>query len=186
MPATASIGLPEGEGGPFGSVDWYRNFSAVTGACMMMRKDTSLNSLVVLMKDTILAFSDIELCMRVLDAGFRVMYTPFARLIHYEGRTRARHIPVRTISNELMTNSKIGWHGETLTTTLIYLIRYAHRPCAAPTSPIRLRRLEKIVSFQHMMTILVGYHPIIKIWCSLDADSSEPDLSIWTRVASPA
>jgi hypothetical protein len=40
-----------------------------------------------------LVFSDVDFCLRVIQAGYRVVYNPFARLLHYEGRTRAQHIP---------------------------------------------------------------------------------------------
>ena len=31
-----------------------------------------------------LSFSDVVLCMEAWKAGYRVMYTPYARLIHHE------------------------------------------------------------------------------------------------------
>jgi GT2 family glycosyltransferase len=44
-----------------------------------------------------LAFSDIDICLRTIEAGYRVVYNPFARLIHYEGKTRRSYIPSRDI-----------------------------------------------------------------------------------------
>jgi len=45
----------------------------------------------------LLAFNDVELCTRISGHGFRVVYTPFARLIHYEGISRSRYIPAADI-----------------------------------------------------------------------------------------
>ena len=40
-----------------------------------------------------LVFSDVEICLRVIEQGYRVVYNPFTRLIHYEGKTRSNHMP---------------------------------------------------------------------------------------------
>ena len=85
-------GYRERQSGPFGSVDWYRNFTAITGACLMVRKDV-FEALGGFSERYILAFSDIEICKRATDHGYRVVYTPFARLYHFEGKTRGDHIP---------------------------------------------------------------------------------------------
>jgi GT2 family glycosyltransferase len=83
--------------GPFGSAAWYRNYSAVTGACMAMRKDV-FDEIGGFDEGYQLAFSDIEICLRTIQAGYRVMYTPFARMIHHEGKTRQRFIPTQDIA----------------------------------------------------------------------------------------
>lgn len=86
----------EGTNGIFGSVEWYRNYSALTGACMAMRRQIfeevgGFNS------EYQIAFSDVDICQQVIKQGYRVMYNPFARLIHHEGRTRSRTIPLNDI-----------------------------------------------------------------------------------------
>ena len=82
--------------GPFGSPDWYRNYSAVTGACLATRREV-FEGVGGFDEGYELAFSDVEFCQRVLKQGYRVVYTPFARLVHHEGRTRGRHIPATDI-----------------------------------------------------------------------------------------
>jgi GT2 family glycosyltransferase len=86
------MGYMEKQTGPFGSVDWYRDYCAVTGACMMMRKDT-FQQVGGFDEGYQLVFSDVELCLRVRENGYRIVYTPYARLRHYEGRSRGYHIP---------------------------------------------------------------------------------------------
>jgi O-antigen biosynthesis protein len=88
--------FPEGANGLFGSVEWYRNYSAVTGACMAMRRNV-FDELGGFNTDYQLAFSDIEMCLEAIRRGYRVVYNPFARLIHHEGRSRSRSIPTGDI-----------------------------------------------------------------------------------------
>jgi GT2 family glycosyltransferase len=86
------MGQREGYTGLFGSVDWYRDVSAITGACLMMRREV-FEKIGAFDEDYLLVFNDIEICVRVLAHGYRVVYNPFARLIHYEGKSRGRYIP---------------------------------------------------------------------------------------------
>lgn len=80
----------------FGSPGWYRNVSAVTGACLAIRKDV-FESVGGFDEKFILAFNDVEIGIRLVEAGFRNLYNPYARLIHYEGRSRGKHIPANDI-----------------------------------------------------------------------------------------
>lgn len=82
--------------GPFGPVDWYRNVSAVTGACMVMRREV-FDHLGGFDESYLLVFSDIEICVRAVRQGYRVMVTPFAGVVHHEGKSRSNHIPRQDI-----------------------------------------------------------------------------------------
>ena len=85
-------GLLEDHYGPFGSSEWYRNYQAVTGACMMMRRDVF--EAVGGFDDVYqVGFSDIAICLSARQQGYRVVYTPFARLLHHEGGTRGFDVP---------------------------------------------------------------------------------------------
>lgn len=85
-------GDPENHYGPFGSSEWYRNYQAVTGACMMLRRDV-FEKLQGFDEAYQVGYSDIEICLRAASSGYRVVYTPFARLRHYEGGTRGLSLP---------------------------------------------------------------------------------------------
>jgi GT2 family glycosyltransferase len=80
---------PEGASGVFGSSDCYRDYLAVTGACQMMRKDV-FRQLGGYDERFRLVFSDVVLCLEARKAGYRVVYTPHARLVHHESYTRKR------------------------------------------------------------------------------------------------
>ncbi len=78
---------------PFGSPNWYRDCLAVTGACLMTRREV-FEALGGFDEGYRLTFSDITYCLAAVDAGYRVIYNPAARLVHHEGGTRGRHIPI--------------------------------------------------------------------------------------------
>jgi GT2 family glycosyltransferase len=78
---------------PFGSPSWYRDCLAVTGACLMTRRDV-FETLGGFDEAYQLTFSDITYCLAAIHRGYRVVYNPAARLVHHEGGTRGRHIPI--------------------------------------------------------------------------------------------
>jgi O-antigen biosynthesis protein len=80
----------------FGSVDWYRNYLAVTGACQMVRREV-FDEVGGYDEGFQIAFGDIDFCLRIHDLGYRNVYTPFARLYHYEGKSRGYSTPVSDI-----------------------------------------------------------------------------------------
>ncbi|SRR5579884_1102616 len=75
-----------------GSTGWYRNFLAVTGACMMMRREV-FNDIGGFDEQFIVCGSDVEICLRARRYGYRVVCNPFAELIHHEQQTRGRDVP---------------------------------------------------------------------------------------------
>ena len=73
--------------GYFSRAQVTQNLSAVTGACLVIRRDLYLR--VGGFDETIaVAFNDVDFCLRVRDAGFRNVWTPAAILVHDESRTR--------------------------------------------------------------------------------------------------
>lgn len=79
----AFAGLPSAEPGPFGLALTQRNVSAVTGACLLTRR-TIFEQLGRFDERLDIASSDSDLCLRCMDAGLRVVYTPHATLMHHE------------------------------------------------------------------------------------------------------
>jgi GT2 family glycosyltransferase len=66
-----------------------RDFSAVTGACLMMRK--SLFETLGGFDETMpIGFNDTDLCLRIRAAGYRILYDGATMLYHYESATRSR------------------------------------------------------------------------------------------------
>jgi Predicted glycosyltransferases len=87
-------GLQPNKPSIFGQANWYRNYTAVTGACMMIRREL-FHTLGGFDEQMVLCGSDVEICIRAIKHGYQVIYTPFARLFHLESATRgASAIPV--------------------------------------------------------------------------------------------
>ncbi|MBF0273858.1 MAG: glycosyltransferase family 2 protein [Nitrospinae bacterium] len=67
-----------------------RNFSAVTGACMMVEK-SKFNRVNGFNEDTLhVEYNDVDLCLKLLQVGYRNVYTPFCKLIHHEFVSRKK------------------------------------------------------------------------------------------------
>lgn len=64
-----------------------QNLSAVTAACLMMRR-TVFDEVGRFGPEYRLAFGDIDLCLKVRKKDYLVVSTPYAELIHYESMTR--------------------------------------------------------------------------------------------------
>ncbi|MCA9070945.1 MAG: glycosyltransferase family 2 protein, partial [Planctomycetaceae bacterium] len=88
--------VPEAEWGIFGTLDSYRNYLSVIGACQMIRRDV-FEELNGYDEEYLIASSDTAFCLRASKAGYRTVYTPFAELIHHEGLTRGKTNPVQDI-----------------------------------------------------------------------------------------
>ena len=73
--------------GYMGRMFYARNVSAVTGACLMIRKSI-FDLLNGLDTDLAVAFNDVDLCLRVRDLGYLVVLNPYAELYHYESKSR--------------------------------------------------------------------------------------------------
>ncbi|MCC6544915.1 MAG: glycosyltransferase [Nitrospirae bacterium] len=82
-----------------------RNYSAVTAACMLTRRsyfeevggfdEEYLNE----------AYNDVDYCLKLREKGYRVVYTPYAALYHYEGGSRGKRVPA---INEYYFRSRWG------------------------------------------------------------------------------
>jgi GT2 family glycosyltransferase len=85
----AHRGLAADRPGYFGAAAVVRNCAAVTGACMMTRRDL-FDQVGGFTESFPTTFNDVDYCLKVRDAGHRVVYTPHATLQHHESRTRGR------------------------------------------------------------------------------------------------
>ncbi len=79
---------PSDHPGYFARAQLQQNLSAVTFACAMTRREvfTQLGGLNE--RELAIAFNDIDYCLRAREAGYLVVYTPYATLYHHESKTR--------------------------------------------------------------------------------------------------
>jgi GT2 family glycosyltransferase len=73
--------------GYMGRIKIIQNLSAVTAACMMMRRDV-FDEVGGFDDRLAHAFNDIDLCLKVRDKGYLIVYTPYAELFHHESASR--------------------------------------------------------------------------------------------------
>jgi glycosyltransferase involved in cell wall biosynthesis len=80
--------FPRGHFGYFARAQLIQTLSVVTAACLVIKKSIyqEVNGLdEVNLK---IAFNDVDFCLRVREAGYRNIWTPYAELYHYESATR--------------------------------------------------------------------------------------------------
>lgn len=81
-------GLPGGIPHYFDFPNLIRNCSAVTGACLLVARDKFFEAGAFDEVNLAVAFQDVDLCLKLLELGYRNVYTPYARLYHYESATK--------------------------------------------------------------------------------------------------
>jgi glycosyltransferase involved in cell wall biosynthesis len=74
--------------GTFGALMLARDMSAVTAACMFMRRSVFEAVGGFDEVDLKVAFNDVDLCMKVRDAGWRIIWQPAAEMFHFESVSR--------------------------------------------------------------------------------------------------
>ena len=79
--------FPVGHPGYMGRLSYAQDVYAVTAACLMVRKDV-YEQVEGLDESFAVAFNDVDFCVRVREAGYTNVFTPFAQLYHYESKSR--------------------------------------------------------------------------------------------------
>ena len=77
--------------GYMGRLCYAQNVSAVTGACLMVRKSL-YEELGGLDESFKVALNDVDFCLRLREQGYLNVFTPFAELYHYESASRGSDI----------------------------------------------------------------------------------------------
>ena len=74
-------------GGYFGRIVKSQDVSAVTAACMMMPRHV-FEEVGGFDEEFVVAYNDVDLCLKVREAGYLVVYDAWAELYHYESLSR--------------------------------------------------------------------------------------------------
>jgi GT2 family glycosyltransferase len=88
-------GFPAESPGVCRQLQVTRNYSAVTGACLLTRRDVFDQVHGFDEEQLPVTFSDVDLCLKIRRAGYLVVYTPFARLYHHESGSRRLSVEPR-------------------------------------------------------------------------------------------
>jgi GT2 family glycosyltransferase len=76
------IGRAPDDRGYFGRAQLVQDLSAVTGACLLVRRSVYEQVGGLDETDFKVSYNDIDLCLKVREAGLRIVFTPFALLLH--------------------------------------------------------------------------------------------------------
>lgn len=145
--ANLFAGLPLTIDGQHGRARCRQQFSAVTAACLMVRREvfTALGGFNV---DYPVAFNDVDFCLRLRKAGLRVVWTPDVVLRHFESASRGRDDDgerrqcvldevrrlradwAAELDNDPAYNPNLTLHGDAFDLTLVPRWRAAHEAMA--------------------------------------------------------
>lgn len=81
------LNLQRGSNGYLGRAGVVQNLTAVTGACLAVRRSV-FEEAGGMDESLAVAFNDIDLCLRINALGYRNVWTPFAELYHHESASR--------------------------------------------------------------------------------------------------
>jgi O-antigen biosynthesis protein len=85
------IKCPGNNPGYFGLIDTIRDYSAVTAAAMMIRKDT-FSKVGGFDENLAVSYNDVDLCLKIREKDLLIVYTPYAELIHHESKSRGGNL----------------------------------------------------------------------------------------------
>ena len=80
--------LPRDNYGYFARAILAQELSAVTAACMLVRRSIYLETGGFEEEHLKVAFNDVDFCLRLARRGYRIVYTPYAEFYHHESASR--------------------------------------------------------------------------------------------------
>jgi GT2 family glycosyltransferase len=85
-------GLPGDTSGYYDFARVIRNYSAVTGACLMTRRAV-FEEIGGFDEAFAVSYNDVDLCLRLRERGYLIVYTPYAVLLHHQSASRGAYDP---------------------------------------------------------------------------------------------
>jgi GT2 family glycosyltransferase len=82
------LGIPATDTGNYDDVNLVREVTCVTAACMVLRRSVFAEAGGLDEIALPVAFNDVDLCLRIRAKGYRIVWTPFAELTHFESASR--------------------------------------------------------------------------------------------------
>ncbi len=88
LAANLFVNTPKNAHAYFGRENLIRNVSAVTGACLCCRREIYEEVGYMDEENFAVAFNDVDLCLKIREKGYLIVYNPYVEFIHYESKTR--------------------------------------------------------------------------------------------------
>lgn len=83
------VGMKRERSGYLHKASLMQDLSAVTAACMMVKKK-AFEEAGGFEEKLAVAFNDVDLCLKIREKGYLVVYDPYVEMYHYESKTRGR------------------------------------------------------------------------------------------------
>lgn len=83
----AFVNMPRKQAGYMHRASIQMNLSGVTAACAMVKKEV-YEEVGGLEEELTVAFNDVDLGLKIVTAGYLIVFDPFAELYHYESKSR--------------------------------------------------------------------------------------------------
>ena len=99
--------------GYMGRMYYVQNLSAVTAACMMISKKV-FDEVDGFSEDMPVAFNDVDLCLKLRQKDYNVLFNPFCELYHYESKSRGLDTDKQKVERfkQDVENFKTKWKKE--------------------------------------------------------------------------
>lgn len=81
------VGIHKDGPGYFNYINTINNYSAVTAACLMCRKEV-YHEVGGFDENFVVEYNDVDFCLKLIEAGYYNVYLPHVMLYHYESLTR--------------------------------------------------------------------------------------------------
>ena len=128
-----------------GRAQLAQEFSAVTAACMVVRRAVYLQVGGMDENNLVVDFKDIDFCLKIRQAGYRVIWTPHAQLVHHESATRGAN----------RSAEQLARYGRELACLRERWSRWLdHDPAYNPNASLKNRDLEFTVSATPRVSLL--------------------------------
>jgi len=83
-------GASEGSWSPYGDTEWYRDYSAVCGSCMAT--SSRIFNKLGGFEEKLDTDADVDFCLRARRNNYRVLYTPYVRLVLHRPHTLSQNV----------------------------------------------------------------------------------------------
>jgi hypothetical protein len=100
--------VPGHSGGYCGRGALVQNFSAVTAACLLMRK-VYWDDVGGMAPELPVAYNDVDLCLRLQEKGLRNVWVPQAILYHHESKSRGIDSDAKSLHRSALEHAYMQW-----------------------------------------------------------------------------
>lgn len=139
-------GFPRDHYGYISKLRCVNNYSALTAACLMVKKSIFDNIGGFDAKNLSIAYNDVDLCLRIKDKGYNNIWTPYCEAYHHESISRGHETSVADVERR----EKEKWH-----------LKNKHQKIFSTTDPYYNRNLTRFgVGLETDALVMKGFEKV--------------------------